>query len=329
MDSGLRKLSILAKLSRHKKITAAEIYQQFLDEGEPVSLRTIQRDLVELSRPFPVCGEDSKPIGWSIKKDAELTLPELDLTTAITFVMAGKYLDNLLPPTMLERLVPYTRTAKQYLLAENKNASSQWPKKVVVHTKGQPLMSPNITADTIEAIYGAVLSEKCLLLTYQSLKSATEQEFVFHPYGIVVRSERTYLIGHYTGYRDIRQLSLSRVIKAERLHQPAEVDPTFSLSQFVETGAMGIVRSAEKIEITLWITEVLATLLTETPLSENQSIEPKGDDYVVTACVDDTDELRHWILSMSNHATVLAPQSLRQEIKETLITSCSYYEDEL
>lgn len=327
MDSGLRKLTILAKLSRYRKISAPEIQKQLMDEGEQVSLRTIQRDLVELASKFPIRGDESKPIGWYIDKQAELALPDFDLTTAVTFAMADKHLTNLLPLTMRERLAPYIRTAKQFLRNEYTTPASQWPKKVIVHTKGLPLHPTDISTDTIEAIYSSVLSEKCLQIVYSSLTSGKESSFIFHPYGIVVRNERSYLVGKYDGYNDIRQLVLSRVVEAERIRIPAALEPDFSLEDFVTKGEMGVTRSAHELHIKLWITPVLARILAETPLSQEQIIEPKGDDFVVTASVDDTDELRHWILSMCNHITVLTPISLKNEIKNTLLSSISYYEE--
>ncbi|HFC9439599.1 TPA: WYL domain-containing protein [Vibrio cholerae] len=68
-------------------------------------------------------------------------------------------------------------------------------------------------------------------------------------------------------------------------------------------------------------------MLDETPLCEDQSIESKDNDFVVYASVDDTDELRHWLLSVCNHATVLEPLALREEIIQTLRDSLSWYED--
>ena len=327
MDSGLRKISVLAKLSRYRKISAPEIQQQLMDEGEYVSLRTVQRDLVELSSKFPVCSDESKPIGWHLNKNAELTLPDYDLTTAITFSMVNKYLSNLLPPAMCDRLTPYVRTANQFLAAESKNPVSQWPKKVIVHSKGQPLQTSKISAETIEAVYSSLLSEMCLQLTYKSLKSGKETNFFFHPHGIVVRSERSYLVGKYDGDGDIKSLLLSRIVNAEQSQRIADIDVSFSLVHYVNNGDMGVKRGEHKLEVKLWITEVLAQILVETPLSKDQIISPEGDDFTVSAFVDDTDEFRHWILSMCNHATVLSPKSLREEIKDTLLTSISYYED--
>jgi predicted DNA-binding transcriptional regulator YafY len=329
MSSGIRTLSIISKLSRYRKSTAKQIKVQLEGEGISVSERTVQRDLKTLLsyKQFQLCADESNPIGWSIDKNARLSLPDFDLTTSITFAMADKHLASMLPPVMRERLEPYFKTAKQFLRDESKNIVSHWPEKIVVHTKGLPLHSPNISQSIIEAVYSAALKGKQLSISYHSLKTGKKSSFEFNPYGIVVRNERSYLIGTYEGYSDVRQLAISRIYEAEALYKSALIEPSFSLKNFVVKGEMGGSRNDEKLVIKLWITPFLATILTETPLAKNQDIAPQGDDFIVTVSVDDTDELRHWILSMCPHITVLSPISLREEIKETLTNSLSYYKD--
>ncbi len=90
---------------------------------------------------------------------------------------------------------------------------------------------------------------------------------------------------------------------------------------------MGVIRSLDKLAIKLWVTSVFARIPDETPLCEDQLIEPKDDDFVVHASVDGTDELRHWLLSVCNYATVLEPLALREEIIQTLRDTLSWYED--
>jgi predicted DNA-binding transcriptional regulator YafY len=155
---------------------------------------------------------------------------------------------------MRERLKPYIRTAKQYLRSESANPASDWPQKIVVHTKGLALNPSNIAEHVIDAIYSSVLSGNCLKITYDSLTSGEQKTFTFHPYGIVVRGERSYLIGKYDGYSDIRQLAISRVLEAEKLNNVADIDPVFSLKEFVSKGEMGVIRDDEKLDIKLWIT---------------------------------------------------------------------------
>jgi len=326
VDSALRKISILAKLSRYKKTTARDIQKQLDNEGEQVTLRTIQRDLVELASKFPILGDESKPINWSLEKQAELIIPNFDLTTSVMFVLADKHLKDLLPPSMLSRLAPFVVTAKIFLDNVQNNSASQWPKKVALHPKGLPLQPTDFDEDIINAIYGSVLREKCLRIQYNSLISGNVDNYTIHPHGVVVRGERSYLIASYDGYDDLRQLSFSRITGAEELERKAIINNDFSLSNFVNTGEMGVLRDQDKLEIKLWITPVLATILQETPLCSDQVVSPHNDDFFVTATVDNSDELRHWILSMCNHITVIEPIELRKEIKESLYDSLSYYE---
>lgn len=327
MDSGLRKLSILAKLRRNTRTTATQIQQALQDEGDNISLRTVQRDLIELAGRFSeVCNDDSKPIGWYINNSSPISLLNLDLTTSITFAMADQHLAGLLPPAMHDRLKPFFLTAKHYLKHTTNNVERLWSKKIAVHGKGMPLHPSTMSEHVINSIYTAVLTEKCVKLTYRSLTTGTTNNFLFHPYGIVVRGERSYLLGKYDGYDDIRTLYFSRIVDAETSIAPAIIDHKFSVNTFIDNGGMGVIRNVSKLEIKLWITETLKLILEETPLAHDQKFEPLDGYFSVTATVDDSDELRHWILSMCNHATVIEPMSLRAEIKATLLDSISYYE---
>lgn len=328
-SSELRKLSILSKLSRFRKFTASQILEQLANEEIYVSIRTVQRDLQDLIEydKFHICADESNPIGWSIDKNATLSLHYIDLTTSIAFAMADKHLTDLLPTKMKERLAPYFQTAKQYLRDESNKIVSHWPEKIMVHSKGLPLHSPTIAQDIIDAIYSATLMEKQLNLSYDSLTTGENSRFVFNPYGIVVRNERSYLIGTYDASSKVIQLAMSRIYEAEMRDRNADIEPNFTLKNFVVKGEMSVVRNDKKLDVKLWITPFLATILTETPLTKNQKITPQEDDFVITASVDDTEELRHWILSMCPHITVVSPMTLRDEIKETLTNCLSYYED--
>jgi len=189
VDSALRKIAILAKLSRYKKTTTRDIQKQLDNEGEQATLRTIQRDLVELEHAnnFSILRDESKPINWSIDKHAELIIPNFDLTTSVMFVLADKHLKDLLPPSMLSRLAPFVITAKRFLDNIQNNSASQWPKKVALHPKGLPLQATDFDEDIINVVYGSVLREKCLRIHYHSLTTGNIDNYTIHPYGVVVR----------------------------------------------------------------------------------------------------------------------------------------------
>lgn len=325
MESFENKRAVLAKVPTKGKITAQQIQEKLEAEGKRLSLRTVQRILKSLEK-YGVESDTGKPIGWSREQGLDLGLTKMDLSTAITLNLAEKYLEQAFPTSLLRNLESHFNGARFYLRYENKTPQGLWPRKVYIHQKGMPLLPSKLDAETITVIYKAVLEEKCIRLVYRSMSSEKDQRVLFHPHGIVVRGERNYLVGKFDGYSDVRQLSFNRVISAESSYFPAIIDEDFSLENYVQQGELGVTRSLDKLAIKLWVTPVFARILDETPLCEDQSIESKDNDFVVHASVDDTDELRHWLLSVCNHATVLEPLALREEIIQTLQDSLSYYE---
>lgn len=326
-DSGLRKLLIFSKLSIGRPISVTDIHQKLEHEdGIKVSLRTVQRDLKSLETKFPIYSDNANPSGWKIARGVKLNLPDFDTTTSVTYILAEKYLSKILPPAMQERLKPYFRGAKDFLNKRVQGGRIQWPEKIAIHSKGLPLESTEISAEVIETVYNAVLDEGCLNLNYCSLNSNVGREFTFHPYGIVVRDERSYLVGKEENRENVLQLALCRIKHARQTIHTVNIPPDFSLNEYITSGELGVIRDTGKLDIKLWTTSGLAKILTETPLSHNQNMEPYGEDFFVSASVDNTNELRHWLLSMCNHATVIEPLILKEEIKTTLINSLSWYE---
>ena len=72
-DTILRQMNMLQLIPRYpQKVTTAKVRDALIDSGYEASLRTIQRDLQELSRVFPLLSDErNSPFGWSWKKDAQ------------------------------------------------------------------------------------------------------------------------------------------------------------------------------------------------------------------------------------------------------------------
>ena len=81
MQSVLRYLMMLRHVPRQPhKVDAKTLQQRLSEQGIEVSVRTIQRNLVELSEVFPLTTDErSKPYGWSFAQSAP-QLPFLDLS---------------------------------------------------------------------------------------------------------------------------------------------------------------------------------------------------------------------------------------------------------
>lgn len=80
MQSVLRYLMLLQHIPREpQKVDVQSLRKRLSEHGVDVSVRTIQRNLNELSEVFPLIADDrSRPFGWSLAKTApHLPFPNL------------------------------------------------------------------------------------------------------------------------------------------------------------------------------------------------------------------------------------------------------------
>lgn len=171
-DSLFRQWHMLRYVPRHpRRITVRSIQEQLTLDGFRVSDRTVQRDLLELSRVFPLIVDDrEKPFGWSWQKDAKaFDLPGLSVAEALTWVLAEQHLGQLLPGSMLEHLTPHFRAARERLDKEPMpRHGRKWLHKVRSVMPAQPLIPPPIDPEVQRAISDAVLQERQVEIRYQT-----------------------------------------------------------------------------------------------------------------------------------------------------------------
>lgn len=69
--STLISLSILLSLQPGTRTGTTEIQQRLAERGLPVSLRTVQRHLIDLSAVLPIEADGERPQGWRWAKTTE------------------------------------------------------------------------------------------------------------------------------------------------------------------------------------------------------------------------------------------------------------------
>lgn len=316
-DTQLRQWAMLKRIPQHpRQITARELTENLESEGFEVSKRTIERDLLSLSEIFPLLSnEKSRPYGWSWNKDAEsFSLPSMSPLQALTLELAHDHLATLLPASLLQTLAPYFKCAEGVLSSgDGVQKLASWRKKVAIVPPSQPLIPPDYSADIIEAVHSALLTEQQLQISYISRDQGEAKTYPAHPLGLVQRGAVTYLIATLYDYTDIRMFALHRIQSAQVLGTPAKIPENFGLAEYIRQGAFGFEESGE-IKLALRFTTPAAEHLRETPLSVDQLIEPDRLGWVrVVASVPDTAQLRWWLMGFGDQVEVLEPANLRDE----------------
>ena len=78
LDKAIRLIKILTVIPEApRKVSCREVARRLADMGLEVSVRTIQRDLVELSKHFQLVTDGNSPPGWSFMIGmTRVTIPE-------------------------------------------------------------------------------------------------------------------------------------------------------------------------------------------------------------------------------------------------------------
>jgi len=330
-DSLFRQWHMLRYVPRHpRRITVRSIQELLTLDGFRVSDRTVQRDLLELSRVFPLIVDDrEKPFGWSWQKDAKaFDLPGLSVAEALTWVLAEQHLGQLLPGSMLEHLTPHFRAARERLDKEPMpRHGRKWLDKVRSVMPAQPLIPPPIDPEVQRAISDAVLQERQVEIRYQTRAKAEPSTYRVHPLAIVQRGQVVYLYGRLFDYPDSRILALHRIASVTVLDQPVEPPGGFDLDDKVSRGVWSF-GAAEPFVLQLRFYDRKGEHLLETPLSSDQRIEHAADDprtLTVTATVVNNPQLRWWLLGFGDGVEVLAPAALRQEMRDAAARLAARY----
>lgn len=152
------------------------------------------------------------------------------------------------------------------------------------------------------------------LVDRTDLAQAVRQELELHPLGLLQQGVRGYLVATTFDYEAPVLYALHRFDSVEAMDEPAKRPAGFSLDAFVERGGTQF-GGGRAIALKAHVSEMLAHILDETPLSKDQKITKGKKGLVLHATVFDSWQLRFWILSQGAEIVVRQPVALRREIE--------------
>lgn len=318
--------------------TLAQIHAKIVDRGFRVHRKTVARDLELLSTFKSI---DKKSEGklkvWFLVPSIFDSLPGVKSDEALVFLTLKKYCERLLPVDVflfmqphfdlaqraLSNQFPHQRDYRNEINASEENSMRNWLAKIHVLETNQKLLAPIIDDDVRRDVYTAVLRGKQVNLSYK--KNPLDTTGGVREYknvnllGLVEHGAAIYVIANFSEYPDIRSLALHRVTAIEILDKDIEPPDNFDLASFIELGGMGLGGSGEEIQLQLKLFESQGKHLVEMPLSQDQTYEQMDDStLLITATVRNNQRLLKWILGFGASAEVVAPPSLRDQVRTAL-----------
>ena len=306
-------------------LKASEMTAWLKEQGYPVSKRTVERDLIELSASFGiVCNDKSAPYGWHWLPGNQCDFTSIELTDAISLVLMESVLSKLLPASMLDALKPKFELARTKLAAMETNRYARWADKVRYVAATVNLIPPKVNGKVLATVQEALLQDLQIKIRYTSPKSKRPKELTLHPLSLIQHGATPYFAATTYDYVDVRLYAIHRIQHAEVTDRKVIPPHDYTTDHYLASGAMEF-GGAASIQLKTWITNELAIYLAETPLSANQKIQFKRGRYLLTAEVKDSWQLRWWILSQGASLTVVSPEHIRKGIHETLNAAVANY----
>ncbi len=287
---------LLKRIPKYKQITAKELHQQLNDAGIERDIRTIQRNLEMLCAHFDIIRDErSKPYSYRWDKNSDgFSLSTLSAQEALLLTLAQEYLHHLLPTNLTSSLDGFFQQAKyQFAPSAEKTKEREWLNKVAIVRETQPLLPPKIDEQVFQSISEALYHDRLLNIEYYNVKQEQKSAIVM-PLALAQQGQRLYLVCRFDGYDNERSLAVHRINKATVSSFSFERPKEFKLTQYDADARFGF-GEGERCQVKFCITKQAGFHLTETPLSEDQQIEDKGDHYIVTATTVKSKQLQHWL----------------------------------
>lgn len=333
-----RLLALLGAIPTGRLSTSSELRGALARQGMEVEPRTVQRDLRLLQRHFAIeCDERSKPHGWRWSSaGARDSVLGLSAPEALGLVLLERHLRQALPASWSSSLAALFQQAHNSLEKTGPlSEASRWATKIHVAPPGLGQVPAELPpADVLEAVSEALLHERQLQLSYRKPGTKAEQGYLLHPLGLLLRGPTVYLVAvtdiEHTG--PIRHFAMHRIVGAMAMPKPLALPTGMDMASAMKRsgGLFGADGGSDSIDLCFRCDRVLAELIAETPLDASQRVERLSPDWFeVQVRLSLSWELRWWLLAHIAQLEVVAPASLRDEVRRTLETGLQRHQQEV
>ncbi len=292
-----------------KFLTTTQIHAHLKLIDPDISIRTVQRDLMELTSIMGLeFGESPEGYKWSFAFDSpNQFIPAISKEEALTLKLVQQHLQAYLPSYVFQRLTALFKKSEQVL--KNHPETENWSNLVRPMPQALPFMPLEINQEHIDVIYQALMEKSWLSIKY----GAKDKYYKIKPLGVIIRESKLVLVCQYEGFDNIRNILIHRIKSAERLSET--FSSSFSLTKYINKQAAAVLLNKEKIDLEFEAKGYVKQLLSESLLDESQVITTISNDWInVKLTIPHTVELENWLLSQLHNIRLLAPTTIKQRV---------------
>lgn len=185
--------------------------------------------------------------------------------------------------------------------------------------------------DFLDTIYKAIVEKKAISITYQSFKARTSNTFDFHPYLLKEYRNRWFAIGCKKKREGIMNLALDRIVQTSPTSTPFKANPDFDPETYFKNVLGVTVNSGMEVkEVILYVKRKQADYVLTKPLHYTQKLIGR-DYYGITISLNVllNFELEKEILGFGENVRVIAPDTLKRNIRERIEAASDFYHTQI
>ena len=175
----------------------------------------------------------------------------------------------------------------------------------------------------LSEIFNSIVNHQSLRILYNNFKGE-EKVWIIHPYYLKQYNTRWFLFGMNNEYRNITNVPLDRIVAIEQA--PVEYIATDIDFEEYFDDIIGVTFSKDKdlVSVQLKFSESRFPYITSKPIHWSQKVVD-ADNYIIEIDVIPNKELTALLLSYGSDVEVLAPESVRNDIKTIIEDSFKKY----
>lgn len=178
--------------------------------------------------------------------------------------------------------------------------------------------------DKISKINYAMSRGRTLSLQYLSISKNNLTIEKLDCYNLIFREGGWHVIGYCHKKDSVETFRLSRIKSIEITNEIYMRPYNFSLKDYLKDNEK--LFKGEKIKVTVKFHREAADFIKNGSWHVSEELQSlEEDDILFNLYVDETDELKKWIMGFGKNAEIIEPQYLREEIREELEEMCKKY----
>ena len=311
-----RQLYLLRALAGRKNGRTAEDLHRELEESleVDVSIRSIYRDINDLSVQFPISEElKENKTYYSMMDHFKLEDIQCSFSELMALVLMNRMLESLGSDSVVDAGKDLTRR----LISRLPELQQRYLEGVYQHFRVELPGSQARGSQIFQTFVEAVRCHQAVKIRYHAFISNEISERVIHPYTIYFR-QQYYLVAWCTARESIREFRLDRILAADLLETRFVEAPDFNYEDYTKRSWGGL-KGDKDYEVVLKFSPECSRFVREyhgDKADRMRDLADGGLEFCKT--VSALDEVFPWVLSQGPDVEVIEPQELRDMVVEAI-----------